>query len=89
MNSVDWGLYEPAIRRWESVLDRPAPSPTEPNKNGRPRLTAKFDEWMMGLPAGWITDVNIPYGAMLKLCGNGCVPLQAEVAIRQLLEMGR
>lgn len=33
--------YEPAIRRWEA-LTRPAPAPTEPNKNGNPRLSAAF-----------------------------------------------
>jgi DNA (cytosine-5)-methyltransferase 1 len=87
--SVNWGDYEPAIRRWEHVLGRPAPTPTEPNKNGRPRLAAAFDEWMMGLPAGWITDIDIPYGAQIKLCGNGVVPQQAELALRLLLDMER
>jgi DNA (cytosine-5)-methyltransferase 1 len=82
--SVDWGEYEPAIRRWESIT-RPAPAPTEPNKNGKPRLTAAFDEWLMGLPKGWITDIDIPYGAQIKLCGNGVVPQQAEFALRTLL----
>jgi DNA (cytosine-5)-methyltransferase 1 len=26
---TNWGPYEPAIRRWEAVLGRPAPAPTE------------------------------------------------------------
>lgn len=82
---VVWGEYEPAIHRWEQ-LTRPAPAPTEPNKNGKPRLTAAFDEWMMGLPEGWVTDIDIPYGAKIKLCGNGVVPQQAELALRQLLD---
>jgi len=86
---VVWGEYEPAIRRWESALGRPAPAPTEPNKNGRPRLTAAFDEWMMGVPEGWITDIDIPYGAKIKLCGNGVVLQQAEHALRLLLDMER
>jgi DNA (cytosine-5)-methyltransferase 1 len=66
------------------VLGRPAPDPTEPNKNGNPRLTVAFDEWMMGLPEGWVDDFDIPYGAKIKLCGNGVVPQQAEIALRYL-----
>lgn len=84
---IHWGEYEPAIRRWEHVLGRPAPDPTEPNRNGNPRLTASFDEWMMGLPEGWITDSDIPHGAKIKLGGNGVVPQQAESALRRLLSM--
>ena len=81
---ADWGEYEPAIRRWEAVT-RPAPPPPEPNKNGKPRLPAEVDEGMMGLPQGGITDLDIPYGAKIKLCGNGVVPQQAELALRLLL----
>jgi DNA (cytosine-5)-methyltransferase 1 len=84
--STAWGKYEPAIRRWEQ-LTRPAPQPTEP-KNGKTRLNAAFSEWMMGLPKGWVTDINIPYGAKLKLLGNGVVPQQAEQALRHLLDIG-
>jgi DNA (cytosine-5)-methyltransferase 1 len=84
--STAWGKYEPAIRRWEQ-LTRPAPQPTEP-KNGKTRLNAAFSEWMMGLPKGWVTDINIPYGAKLKLLGNGVVPQQAELALRHLLDIG-
>lgn len=86
MSEVDWGEYEPAIRRWERIT-RPAPEPTEPNKNGKPWLTVAFDSWMMGVPEGWINDIDIPYGAKIKLCGNGVVPQQAELALRELLLM--
>lgn len=82
----DWGDDEPVIRHWEVVLGRPAPIPSEPNNNGKPRITVDFDEWLMGLPEGWIDDVDIPYGAKIKLCGNGVVPQQAEEAIRQLID---
>lgn len=82
-----WGPYEPAIRRWETVTGRPAPQPTEPNKNGRPRLTAEFDEWIMGVPEGWITGLDsIPYGAKMKMCGNGVVPQQALLALHILFD---
>ncbi len=80
-----WGDYGPAIRRHEQMVGRPAPSPTKPNAKGNPKLSDEFDEWLMGLPAGWITDVpDIGWNEVLKACGNGVVPQQAEAAIRWL-----
>lgn len=84
-DAVPWGDYEAAIRRWGRIMNRPAPAPTEPNKFGRPRLSAAFHEWMMGLPEGWVTHVDIPYSAKIQLTGNGVVPQQAEYAIKWLL----
>ena len=84
---TNWGKYAPAIRRWEN-LTRPAPAPTEPNRNGRPRLNAAFAEWMMGLPAGWVTSVpGISRADQLKAIGNGVCPPQCFAAVRILLEM--
>jgi DNA (cytosine-5)-methyltransferase 1 len=41
---------------------------------------------MMGLPDGWVCDVpGVTRNQALKLCGNGVVPLQAETAVRWLL----
>ncbi|MDX2696045.1 DNA cytosine methyltransferase [Streptomyces ipomoeae] len=78
---VDWGEYEPAIRRWEHVLGRPAPRPTD----ALGRLAPAFVEWMQGLPAGHITGVpGLPRGAQLKALGNGVVPQQAAAALRLL-----
>lgn len=82
----NWGKYETAVRRWENVT-HPSPPPTEPNSKGNPRLSARFAEWMMGLPAGWVTDIDLPRSAHLKILGNGVVPLQAEAAIRYLLDV--
>lgn len=82
-----WGKYESAIRRWESVT-RPAPSPTEPNSKGNPRLSAAFSEWMLGWPAGWVTQVpGISRNDQLRIIGNGVVVLQAEAALRWLLSI--
>lgn len=84
---VNWGRYEPAIRRWEAVLGRPAPAPTELNNQGSYRLSPAFCEWLMGQPAGWITDpaIGINRKEMLRACGNGVVTQQAEAALADML----
>jgi DNA (cytosine-5)-methyltransferase 1 len=81
---VEWGPYGPAIRRWETILGRSAPQPTETGTKGQPRLSARFVEWMMGLPSGWVTDLPITRTAQMRILGNGVVPLQAVVAFRDL-----
>lgn len=90
MHEKQWGDYAAAIRRWEHVLGRPAPAPTEPTgKNGAHRLSPRFVEWLMGLPDGWITDVpGITRNEALKACGNGVVPQQAAEAVRFALTVG-
>jgi DNA (cytosine-5)-methyltransferase 1 len=81
-----WRPYGDAIRRWETVLGRPAPSPTEPGSKGQPRLSPRFVEWLMGLPAGWVTDVpGLGRNEQLKALGNGVVPQQCAAALRLLL----
>ena len=85
---IAWGPYEPAIRRWEAVTERLAPAPTALAPRGGQRLNPAFVEWMMGLPAGWVTDVpGITRNDMLKMLGNGVVPQQAAAAIRHLEEV--
>jgi DNA (cytosine-5)-methyltransferase 1 len=83
--ATNWGPYEPAIRHWEAVLGRPAPAPTEPNAKGNHRLSPAFTEWMMGVPEGWITGVDISRNEQLKACGNGVVPQQAAAALKDML----
>ena len=42
---------------------------------------------MMGLPAGWVTDVpGLSRNDQLHAIGNGVVPQQGAAAIRLLLE---
>jgi hypothetical protein len=80
-----WAEYEPAIRRWEGTLGIPAPPPAEPGPSGRPRLSALFAEWMMGIPK-LVTGVpGIPRTRQLKIIGNGVVPQQAALALRLLI----
>jgi DNA (cytosine-5)-methyltransferase 1 len=59
-------------------------------KDGASRLSCRFDEWLMGLPAGWVTDVpEVTHAEALKMCGNGVVPAQAALAIRICLDRAR
>ena len=89
VTSTSWGKFAPAIKRWEQVTGREAPSPTKPDgKDGQHRLSAEFTEWMMGLPDGWVTspEIGLTRNEALKACGNGVVPQQAVLALRSLLE---
>jgi hypothetical protein len=82
-----WGKFAPAIHQWETITGNPAPTPTIPDgRDGQARLNPQFAEWMMGLPAGWITDCDITRNEQLKACGNGVVPQQATLAITRLLQ---
>lgn len=86
-NTSQWGKYSVAIHRWEQVT-RTAPSPTEPNRNGNPRLNPAFSEWMMGWPAGWVTAVpGISRNDQLRIIGNGVVVMQAVSAFQWLLNL--
>jgi hypothetical protein len=39
---------------------------------------------MMGLPEGWVTDLDLPRTAQLRALGNGVVPAQATHALELL-----
>ncbi|WP_435194875.1 DNA cytosine methyltransferase [Streptomyces sp. NRRL F-5630] len=78
----DWGVYAPAVERWEEVTGRRAPWATD----DRGRLPPEFVEWMMGLEYGHVTAVpGLSRPAQLKALGNGVVPQQAAHALRFLL----
>lgn len=78
--------YRAAIARWEAVLGRAAPAPTERYPGGSPLLSPRFVEWMMGLDPGYVTAVpRITRNDALRLLGNGVLPQQAAHAIRLLL----
>ena len=76
-----FGAYEPAVERWERILGRPAPAPTD-SRGLRP----EFVEWMMGLSEGWVCgdDLGLSRTAALKMLGNGVVPAQAALALTLL-----
>lgn len=54
---------------------------TIPNPLVDGKLNAKFVEYMMGLPEGWVTDLPISRAQQFKLLGNGVVPQQALYAL--------
>jgi DNA (cytosine-5)-methyltransferase 1 len=85
---TDWGPYAAAVKRWEVGTGRSAPSPVRNDgKGGKPRLNPELPEWMMGWPAGWVTDmaIGLTRAEQLKAAGNGVVPQQAAAALRILL----
>ncbi|PZT88204.1 MAG: DNA (cytosine-5-)-methyltransferase [Gordonia sp. (in: high G+C Gram-positive bacteria)] len=53
-----WGRYADAITRWEHITRRPAPAPALLNDADGPRPAPAFVEWLMGLPAGWVTGTD-------------------------------
>ena len=84
--AIDWGPYAAAVHRWEPIVGRCAPAPTELTDRGKHRLSPRFTEWMMGLDDGWITDTpGITRNPALKMCGNGVVPQQAAAALNHML----
>jgi hypothetical protein len=80
-----WGVYAAAVARWELLLGRPVPEPTQPGKHSKPVLAPPFVEWLMGLDPGWVTGLALPRTAALRVLGNGVVPQQAAAALRLLL----
>ena len=57
-----------------------------PNALDQGKLNAKFVEYMMGLPVGWVTDLDLSRSQQLKMLGNGVVPQQAYYALQLLLD---
>ena len=74
-----FGVFWPAVERWEWITGRPAPDPVVDRS-----LSPAFVEWMMGLPEGHVTGHGLKPAACLKMLGNGVVPQQAALALRLL-----
>lgn len=55
-----------------------------PNPLDNSKLNPKFVEYMMGLPDGWVTDLDLSRAQQFKLLGNGVVPQQAFLALELL-----
>lgn len=82
----EWLDYAEAVAQWEDVTGRPAPVPVVRGPAGGTVPSARFIEWLQGLPAGWVTDVQgLSTEEQIEALGNGVVPQQAEAALRWLL----
>lgn len=87
--------YGPAILTWALITGTPPPPilVDHPVRSLHPRFPESkaatnpaFIEWMMGLPAGWVTQVpGLTRTQMLKVLGNGVVPQTAATALQDLL----
>jgi DNA (cytosine-5)-methyltransferase 1 len=66
------GPYERAVRRQEALFGATAPAPARQSARGNWSLDAPFAEWMMGVPAGWITG-QLERGPAIGRAGNGVV----------------
>lgn len=90
---TNFGTYAPAIARWEQVTGRQAPPPTTPPRRagGKPQLSARFVEWLMGLPDGHVTspDLDLSRERQLRMLGNGVVPQQAALAVHTLIHTAK
>lgn len=78
----DWGSYGPAVSRWEEITGTVAPAPLD----AEGRLAPALAEWMMGYPAGWVTDpaIGLSRAQQLKACGNAVQPQTAALALSEL-----
>lgn len=86
-----FGPYAKVIARWEQITGRAAPPPSTPSRRpgGKPQLSTRFVEWLMGLPDGHVTDLDLPREHQLRLLGNGVVPQQAALAVGTLIRAAR
>ena len=50
------------------------------------KLNARFVEYMMGLPEGWVTDLDLSRANKLKMLGNGVFPQQAYHALQLIID---
>ncbi len=76
---TNWGKYAAAVGRWEHIIGRQAPAPTDANR----RLNPDFPEWMMGFPTGW-TACGLSRAQRLKAIGNSVQPQTALLALSEL-----
>lgn len=77
--------YRDRLKLWERLTGFPMPEPEEDSPKGGRRLSARFGEWMMDLPPGWVTGVpGLARTAQIRILGNGVVPRQGRIAIHSL-----
>lgn len=85
VDGFNFAEFQPVIDRWTETIGRAPTYPVLTGPQGAPVNSPRFVEWMMGLPAGWVTDVDgLSVADMLALLGNGVCPQQAALAITRL-----
>lgn len=90
-----WGDTAPAILTWVMLTGREPPPIVidHPDRQLHPRFpesraatNPEFIEWLMGLPAGWVTEVpGLTRNQQIKALGNGVLPQCAATAIRGMM----
>ena len=71
-------------RRFVTRFEMSMQNPPDALVDGK--VNAKFVEYMMGLPVGWVTDLDLSRTQQLKMLGNGVVPQQAYYALELLCQ---
>ena len=61
------------------------PMQEAPSALDQGKVRPEFIEYMMGLPKGWVTDLELSNAQKFKILGNGVVPQQAYNALEQLM----
>ena len=84
-----WGEYLPGIVHHAATLEmHDVPDPTMPGhrEGSRRRLNPAFAEWMMGIPAGHVTNpaLGLTRQQQLTAIGNGVMTQQAQWALTEL-----
>lgn len=79
--SGDIEPFRPALNHWANIIGRPAPAPLD----NEGCISARFTEWMMGLPDGYVSSIpGISRRRAVMMHGNGVCPQQAASAINEL-----
>ena len=86
------GQFQPHDRKVQELGKRFTPRcemhlQAVPDPLDQDKLNPKFVEYMMGLPKGWVTDLDISRAQQLKMLGNGVVPQQAYRALQLLCDL--
>lgn len=82
-SATHYGQVQELGRGFTSCSDMYLQDP--PAELDQGKVSARFVEYMMGLPSGWVTDIEIPKNQHYKMLGNGVVPQQALYALEQLI----
>lgn len=90
-DTAAWGAYLPGIIHHASTLGMyDVPDPTIPGhrEGSRRRLNPAFAEWMMGIPAGHVTnpELGLTRAQQLTAIGNGVMTQQAQWALADLYQ---